>query len=238
MKRVFLVLLLLIFSLSATLLGSKASYEEVELSIYSSGSWNSSIYGIGHSFLMFKNVSGSNIYVGGMKLENGDSLTLGTSSKDVFEDVWYDSDSGITYNKEFTDSFLYGPSSAPSLTITIDSTDILAINDLLEDNDEYNVFTDNCTHFALDVWNLVAPTGKQMIWDDIPYVDKISTPMELEGNIKYDSDYESNKIVEGTFNMGYVKDSMNSLEMLMSIPRVTLMNWSHNSLTFKYTTIQ
>ena len=106
----------------------------------------------GHAYIAFHNASPSVVYIGHYSVECGETITIGTFSNAV---------NYIYINRELMSIDQYKNAKAVKMDILIQDFDyaVSAINSVIYSSDSYNAGTNNCTHFAIRVWNSVAPSN-------------------------------------------------------------------------------
>lgn len=101
----------------------------------------------GHSFLIFTNTCNSNITVGHMPLAPGESVTVGTfGNRSAHVGIWYNIEGCYS-----TSTTTY------ALTTGLTVAELQRVNQTINDNDSWSV-TNNCSSFAVKVWNS-GPSG-------------------------------------------------------------------------------
>lgn len=144
----------------------------------------------GHAFLLFTNTSGSTKQVGVYSVAAGNSVTIGTwpgGSKH-----W-----GIWYNLECYVYHVEGEfSNRVSLTMSVAQSQLATMNALIASNDEYNLITDNCVDFVLEIWYAL----------DSYYVFSTGTPSSpnvLMNSLKTIQECEIDRSIPNNTKVGY-----------------------------------
>lgn len=152
-----------------------------------SSSWNTS----GHAFIAFKNSSSSSVTVGGINVGSGHEITIGTwGNKSQHEGIWYNLESYFANSDS-----AYG--NRVSLSTSVTQSDINTINDIIRNNDKWSL-TNNCSSFAVKVWNSVSSTTLS--------AGSLNTPTSLMSNIKSKSGYQTGRSIGNTTPIGYVSN--------------------------------
>lgn len=104
----------------------------------------------GHSFLIVENVSHSEITVGHYDLPVGETVTIGTfGNRDAHKGIWYN----IEGYYERTEGY---PSPYAAVT-AVTGSELNTMNAAINGHDSWSLL-DNCSEFAADVWNSIAPS--------------------------------------------------------------------------------
>lgn len=193
MKYKFMRGLFLFLFLAFCLIGSYqdkvyAAKNVGKLSIVSDGSTDEASYGV-HSFLLYKNTSNSNQTIAGVTVKPNQSITIGTYGNQS-------SGKGVYVNLEAYYAQKYGSyANRVSLTTDISSSELKKIKSKINKCNKWT-YTKNCSWFAKEVWNTVAPKSKKLSAGAPP------TPKTLSKNIKKNSTYKK-KISLPTVNKSY-----------------------------------
>ena len=160
------------------------------ISIFSSYDADSSdsLENFGHAFLTFYNDTDSTLRIGLATVNPKTEISISGWSVTEHSGLWYNRDLYHTkYEHWFEDRV--------SLTEVISTTEELAsINEYISNNDSWQLWN-NCSTFAINVWNSVSST---QIDDDL-----IDTPEKLKERIKNISGYETQRKMQGTQYYGY-----------------------------------
>lgn len=107
-----------------------------------------------HSWLVITNVTSSPIYVGGLSIPAGETYSFGTWHGNLHNGVYYNTE-GFYYDEFGSTSKYYGR--------TIDQYELNLITYAVS-SPEYDKWyaTYNCSSFAQDIWNISAPSNKQV----------------------------------------------------------------------------
>ena len=141
---------------------------------FSGGGVGSSFGLEGHTFLIFKNIGTTEITVGHMPLEAGESVTIGTfGNRPAHKGIWYNIEGycGVT------------PPTYALLT-GVTYGELIDINRAINNHDTWSI-TDNCSSFAVDVWN-AGNSGKTLSGGN---------PAAVVSSIKKQSGYTTNPTV-------------------------------------------
>lgn len=136
---------------------------------------------LGHSFLSVENISSDTIKVGKVDLRAGDSITIGTWSIKAHFGVWYNVESVYI---DTIDKY----NGRISITAGINQNDIDKMNEFILSHDYWSP-TNNCSNFALNLWNTVATVDEELVRPFIYSPGKIAKSLvNFEG-------YETNRII-------------------------------------------
>ena len=128
----------------------------------------------GHSFIVVENTSNTSITVGHMPVAAGDSVTLGTfGNRSAHVGIWYNIEGCLGYT-----------SPAYSLSTYLTLGELAQVNIVINNNDHWT-YTDNCSGFAVDVWN-ATPS---------PYTISGGNPAAVVNSIKSKSSYVQNPTI-------------------------------------------
>ena len=180
MRRFFLFLFVMVFGIvpGIVLTGSIAAAAPqkivAELTIFSDvkalGNLGSIGVFSGHAFITVKNVSGSQISVGGMsKIAPQETISVGTwGNKKEHAGVWYNLESYFVH----LDSSAFATA---SLTRSLTAADLRTLNTYILRHDSYDTLLalNNCSTFASGAWNSVTP------WSSELYAGGPNTPTGL-----------------------------------------------------------
>ena len=104
----------------------------------------------GHAFLVYENWSGSTQYFGDMAVPHGKQITIGTTGIEPAHDgVWYNLEAYYHKLKNDFDSNYYYH------TYLYDD-DLVKIRQIISNWEPYNLYSNNCVHFASVIWNNVS----------------------------------------------------------------------------------
>ena len=196
-RNTFLLALLLILSVLSLSSVSFAESTVGELTVFSDGSSGTTGSSghekeLGtHSFVSFKNTSSSAIIIGGLNVQPGHEITLGTwGNKSQHKGLWYNLESYYIHEGN-------AYANRVSLTMDVTSSDVTSINRYISSNDEWSLL-DNCSSFAEGLWNRVSSNDISAGFPE--------TPKKLADSIKSESGYETGRSVANTRPVGYVKN--------------------------------
>ena len=167
------------------------SEDVAKLSLFTYDGKSESVFGLpnlGHSFLSIENISEENIKIGSRVVVPNETIALGTWSIQAHFGVWYNVESN--YIAEY-DKY----NGRVSITTGINLEDIVVINEYIASNDNWSPL-DNCSNFALGLWNGIAEDSEMI------EVGLIKTPKKIAIELaKFDS-FEINKeiITDTKFN--------------------------------------
>lgn len=122
---------------------------------------------VGHSYLELTNVTGDDLFLWGLKVQNRESITIGYWSGISFDgdgDNTNDPPQGVYFNRE---SFYYSHLETVNNDITalvpIDSSYLSTITNIINvyQHTNYNLLMKNCAHFVNDI--MIATTGVSYI---------------------------------------------------------------------------
>lgn len=99
----------------------------------------------GHAFLIFENVSDSEITVGHMSVPAGESITIGTYGNiPTHHGIWYNTEAYAEIRKPY-----YG------VLTGVVRTELSSVNRYINTHNIYSATAFNCAGFASGVWNTV-----------------------------------------------------------------------------------
>ncbi len=136
----------------------------------------------GHAFIVISNNTYSYINAGGLAIEKGTGITIGTFNfTDKHNGLWYGLE-GYRYkigDDDFEDRY--------SMTMKLTVDQLKKVNEIICKSDTWDVFN-NCSTFATNVWNAVA------LEEDKLNAGKINNPSDLKKSImnKGDKKYTVN----------------------------------------------
>lgn len=196
--------------------------------IFSSNDEDNSSFSIkGHAFVSFKNTSTLQIKIGGLNVNPGHEITIGTwgnmpaNHKILPNQTWH---KGIWYNLE---SYLANEEKAfsnrVSLTMGVTINDVRTINSVISKSDSWSP-TNNCSSFATKIWNSIASSKLKLS------AGNPNTPKSLSTNIKLISGYQSNRAIMNMRPIGYV----NSNGSFASVTISANGGGQHRSLKYNY----
>ena len=149
---------------------------------------------LGHSFLSVENISEDTIKVGKVEVPAGDSISIGTWSIKAHFGVWYNVESVYISTCNKYDGRI-------SITAGINIQDLDTINDFILSHD-YWTPTNNCSNFALNLWNSVAGDDEELIR---PF---IYSPSKIYKELVNFEGYEINKVINTSIDkMFYCDDN-------------------------------
>lgn len=144
---------------------------------------------MGHAFISIKNLSGSAFDIGKYELESGEEVSIGLWGQKASWSVWYD------LEVYYLNKGLY--KKAASVKRGIESLDeIGALGNFIENTGKWT-FSNTCTTFALNAWNLVA--GKDRI------ETKNGTPKKLKRQIERFRTCETERTITSNKSPSFIK---------------------------------
>ncbi len=165
------------------------------LSIYTfdgKGEESLGLANLGHAFLGVENISNETIKVGKYSLAPKETVTFGTWSIQAHFGVWYNVES--VYIKTI-DKY----NGRVSVTAGLDLESVDKMNNFILSHDFWSPIN-NCSNFALNLWNTVAEENEQLIK---PF---IYTPSHIAKVLKKFENYEINKQIETGSQMFFFDD--------------------------------
>ena len=109
---------------------------------------------LGHSFLSLENISSETIKIGNVSLPAGETIAIGTWSIKAHFGVWYNVESNYIADYNKYDGRL-------SITTGVDNDDIETMSEFIFDHDYWNPLQ-NCSYFALNLWNEVVEDSEKL----------------------------------------------------------------------------
>ena len=109
---------------------------------------------LGHSFLSVENTSDSAIEIGNVTIDAGKTIAIGTWSIQAHFGVWYNVESNYIADHNKYDGRL-------SVTTGIGLDDIEKITKFILSHDYWNPLQ-NCSYFALNLWNEVVEDSEKL----------------------------------------------------------------------------
>ncbi|MFR1685837.1 MAG: hypothetical protein ACLSVX_01490 [Massilimicrobiota timonensis] len=124
-----------------------------------------------HSWLMFENKTSSTKTVGRYSLKAGDKVTVGTWGNLQYDGVWYN----VEARRQLTHHV--------STSINLSSSQLSTVTSTIKNNNAWSL-TNNCSTFAVKVWNSVASTKLSAGTPNLP--------TELAWSIRNKTSYQTN----------------------------------------------
>lgn len=146
----------------------------------------------GHSYVSIQNLTDSGLTLGkGYVLDSGATCTLASWEFDAHAGIWYNIEPTYISQGWFK--------ARKSITRRVDADDLTRINAFLSDdgNDHWQVF-DNCSDFALGMWNAAASGSGDEI-----NIKHLFLPSQLEKQIKRFVEFEQGRPHESSQPIGY-----------------------------------
>lgn len=140
-------------------------------------SWG--LINLGHSFLYITNISSETITIGSGEILSGESMTIGTWSIAKHFGVWYNLESNYIkdYNKY---------NGRYSITKGVSADELSRISSFVNSHDYWSPIN-NCSWFALNLWNEVAE-GDEILKTPIIY-----NPTHVASEIKKFENFSTNQ---------------------------------------------
>ena len=230
MKKRFLATVMVVamlFSLS-TISAYAANHSVGVLTIFSANNGSSASggstednYYYGHAWLSFKNTSSSPITIGKLKVNAGHEITFGTwGNKLQHRGMWYNLES------YFINTRGYYPGRV-SYSREVTQSDISIMNNFIAANDSWS-YTNNCSGFAVKLWNKVAASIDAGI---------IPTPTTVCNVISGMSGHQTNRAIQNMTPIGYVEngvfiDMTSSASTLSIIPGIASTHVPNGAIQF------
>lgn len=158
-----------------------------------------------------------------MNVGSGHEITIGTwGNKSQHQGIWYNLESYFVNNNS-----AYG--NRVSLSMSVTQSDIDTINSIISNNDKWSL-TNNCSSFAVKVWNSVSSTTLS--------AGSPNTPTSLMSSIKSKSGYQTGRSIGNTTPIGYVSNgsfvtvTMTSAANLSKTNDTAIMNTTTDNAEF------
>lgn len=153
-----------------------SSVAEMRIFADSSDDVESSVNTSGHAFLTIKNISSSEITVGGLKIKPNKTLSIGTfGNRSENKGLWYNLESYYAYHE---DAF----TNAVSMRVILDDSLLSTVSKNIINNDSWTL-TNNCSSFATKIWNSVCSDTLSAGTPKTP--DTLKTSMKKYGSSYY-----------------------------------------------------
>lgn len=196
LKRIisFALIVMLVFSVSVSAYASDIQpridfVATMKIVSFKGGGLFSSFGYEGHSFLVFTNTCSSQITIGHMPVDPGDSVTIGTfGNRTEHAGIWYNIEGCLG-----TSTTTYAL--ATGLTIA----ELQKVNATINSNDSWSI-SNNCSAFAVKVWNS-GPVGGVSGWN----------PTALVSSIKGNSNYQTNIAIPSKEDSDIARHTSNSV---------------------------
>ena len=139
---------------------------------------------LGHSFLIYHNTTSTVQTIGNLTVPAGLEITIGTSGVEVYDGVWYCLEA---YYHRQNNSYRYNYYTGMSLSLI----DLVQVSNVILNWESYDLWTNNCAHFATAVWNSVsdidfyADTPQELIFDICEVSDEVDYDIISPGNPVY-----------------------------------------------------
>lgn len=148
-----------------------------------------------HAFLSFKNTYSEPVRIGGLSVNRGQEITIGTFYYRSHQGIWYNLDSYLYHHAGKASQF----SGRVSLTTTVTQNDVDSINSYISSHDTWTE-SNNCSSFAANVWNLVSSVTLSASYPGNPTV--------LANSIRSVSGYQTNRSIPDSTPVGYVSNGL------------------------------
>ncbi|TJY40797.1 hypothetical protein E5161_16800 [Cohnella pontilimi] len=147
----------------------------------------------GHAWVTITNYKTTSITVGTLPgIAQYKTVSVGTwGNKSEHSGVWYNLESKFNFQAHSTYS------GRVSLSMDLDSGQLSTVNNYIASHDYYTGLL-NCSSFAQDVWNSVAPSNMQ-VSNGAP----LNTPTALRDSIKSKSGYITNRSISYDYLVYY-----------------------------------
>lgn len=154
LKKIFISLLIM-FSIVLPYTNNVSAASYLNVYIYAaintkSSSSGSSGLGNSHAWIVIKNNTTSQVTVGNYKLNANSSVTVGTWGNTTPTGLWYNKERSKIAEFQNNNNTVYK-------TTTISTSKLSKINSTINSSDKWTPFN-NCTHFAIRVWNATGAT--------------------------------------------------------------------------------
>lgn len=187
--RKILLSLLIMFSVILPYTNSVSAASNLNVYIYAaintkSSSSGSSGLGNSHAWIVIKNNTSSQVTVGKYKLNANASVTIGTWGNTTPTGLWYNKERSKITEFQNNNNTVYK-------TTSISTSKLSSINSIINNSDKWSLLN-NCTHFAIRVWNATGSTQ----------IGSCTTPSQLRDKIRNSGSYST-----GTNNAAFRNDS-------------------------------
>lgn len=148
----------------------------------------------GHAFLIFTNTSNSQITIGHFPVAPNDSITIGTfGNRSAHRGIWYNIEGCFS-----TSTTRY------SLVTALTIAELQKVNETINNNDSWSI-TNNCSSFAVKVWNS-GPSGITVSgWNPADLVSSIKESPYYTTNVTVPS--KTSEDIARHTSSGYTYDS-------------------------------
>lgn len=190
MKK-FVGIIFMVFALMFSVLphSSQAASNVAEITIFSDGTGSS--FGT-HSWISIKNISKKDITVGRIKVKPNKEVTVGTwGNKDQHEGVWYNMEAYFA-NKGTKKAY----TKRVSISKKITASDLGKASKKINDSNNSWSYTNNCSSFAVRVWNAAVPKTKLDASSSLKRYLGVDTPEGLAKAIKKKKGDQKNKAIQ------------------------------------------
>ena len=140
------------------------------------------LFNLGHSFLSVENISSETITIGKVEVAPNETISIGTWSIKAHFGVWYNVESNYIKDYNKYDGRI-------SITAGISSEDTEKMNNFILAHDYWSPIN-NCSNFALNLWNTVAEEDEELVR---PF---IYSPSKIAKALKNFEGYETNREIK------------------------------------------
>lgn len=232
LKKIAFILLTIMIFVASTIFGvqklkaeATTTDEVIQLSIYSrygEGSSSSNGIGLGHAWLVIENGTSFYAYVYNAVMLPGETFSIGTWGNRKDPDT----------NKNHNGAWLnleayYGlTDNTVSLTITITEEQLAIVSEKCISMNKWDAIH-NCSYFASQIWNAVAPSNMKVN----SYTFPANYPSTLKNSIQNIDGYQTNRSFAFNDYTGYCTDSTTFKHIMAN--RLEEGNFSSGSSTIK-----
>ena len=151
------------------------------------------LFNLGHSFLSVENISSETITIGKVEVAPNETISIGTWSSKAHFGVWYNVESNYIKDYNKYDGRI-------SITAGISSQDTEKMNKFILAHDYWSP-TNNCSNFALNLWNTVAEEDEELVR---PF---IYSPSKIAKALKNFEGYETNREIKTSDKFFYMDEN-------------------------------
>ena len=151
------------------------------------------LFNLGHSFLSVENISSETITIGKVEVAPNETISIGTWSIKAHFGVWYNVESNYIKDYNKYDGRI-------SITAGISSEDTEKMNKFILAHDYWSP-TNNCSNFALNLWNTVAEEDEELVR---PF---IYSPSKIAKALKNFEGYETNREIKTSDKFFYIDEN-------------------------------
>lgn len=151
------------------------------------------LFNLGHSFLSVENISSETITIGKVEVAPNETISIGTWSIKAHFGVWYNVESNYIKDYNKYDGRI-------SITAGISSEDTEKMNNFILAHDYWSPIN-NCSNFALNLWNTVAEEDEELVR---PF---IYSPSKIAKALKNFEGYETNREIKTSDKFFYMDEN-------------------------------